>query len=194
MGVGLAKPGDLVTQSLNVLMIAASLILFGNSYSRGKRDFAAGSVLALSAVGFLCLSALWSLAPEMTVRDGIVYLFVILGVIGIARTMDADEFMRLLCRCCFLSAIVSIFLRFTLPGYALMAGSTDGTVDFIGIFAQKNVLGQVMATGSACHFARYQSHPASVSGQVLYVVRVFGNGVRRQVHRRVDGGVAFLRH
>jgi exopolysaccharide production protein ExoQ len=84
----------------------------------------------------------------MSVRDGIVYLFVILGVIGIARTMDADEFMRLLCRCCFLSAIVSVFLRFTLPGYALMAGSTDSTVDFIGIFAQKNVLGQVMATGT----------------------------------------------
>lgn len=29
-----------------------------------------------------------------------------------------------------------------------MVGSYDGTVDFIGIFAQKNVLGQVMATGA----------------------------------------------
>jgi exopolysaccharide production protein ExoQ len=142
------KSGDLVTQSLNVLMIAASLILFGNSYSHSKKGFAAGSVLALSAVGFLCLSALWSLAPEMTVRDGIVYLFVILGVIGIARTMDADEFMHLLSWCCFLSAIVSIFLRIVSPSHALMVGSTDGTVDFIGIFAQKNVLGQVMATGA----------------------------------------------
>jgi hypothetical protein len=86
------KQGDLTTQTLNLLMIAASLMLFGNSCHRRKMGFAAGSVLAFSAVGFLCLSALWSLTPEMALRDGVVYLFVIIGVIGIARTMDADEF------------------------------------------------------------------------------------------------------
>jgi exopolysaccharide production protein ExoQ len=137
------KPGDPVTQTLNVLMIVASLMLFGSSYLRRKRGFAAGSGLALLAVGFLCLSTLWSLAPEMTLRDGVVYLFVIIGVIGIARTMDADEFMQLLSRCCFLSAIVSIVLFVASPGNAHLNNG-----DFIGIFSQKNFLGQVMATGA----------------------------------------------
>ena len=35
-------------------------------------------------------------------RVAIVYLFVIIGAIGIARTLDADEFMHLLGWCCFL--------------------------------------------------------------------------------------------
>ena len=137
------KGGDTITQTLNLLMIAASLTLFGISYRRSKRGFAGGTVLALSAVGFLCLSALWSLSPPTTFRVAIVYLFVILGVIGIARTMDADEFMHLLSWCCFLSAIASIFLLIASPGNAHMS---DG--NFVGIFPQKNVLGQVMATGA----------------------------------------------
>ena len=141
------KTGDPVTQGLNLMMIAASLILFGNSYRRSKKGFAVGSTLALSAVGFLCLSALWSLAPATTIRDGIIYLCVILGVIGIARTMDADEFMHLLSQCCFLSAIASLLLLITSPSNALMVGYV-GDSDFIGIFPHKNFLGQVMATGA----------------------------------------------
>ena len=112
------KGGDKISQTLNVLMIAASLTLFSVSYRRSKRGFAVGSVLAFSAVGFLCLSALWSLDPPTTLRVAIVYLFVILGVIGIARTMDADEFMHLLSWCCFLSAIASIFLLIGSPSHA----------------------------------------------------------------------------
>ena len=115
---------------------------------RKKKGFAAGIVLALSAVGFLCLSALWSLAPDTTLRVAIVYLYVILGAIGIARTMDADEYMHLLSRCCFLAAIVSVFLLVVSPSNALMVGGYGGEVDFVGIFSQKNVLGQVMATGA----------------------------------------------
>ena len=111
-----------------------------------------GSILAFSAVGFLCLSALWSWTPPTTFRVAIVYLYVILGVIGIARTMDADGFMHLLSWCCFLSAIASILLLIVSPGNARMVGNyeelTAGGGDFIGIFPHKNVLGQVMATGA----------------------------------------------
>ena len=63
--------------------------------------------------------------------------------------MDADEFMHLLSWCCFLAAIASIFLLVASPSHALMVEHRDGrTGDFIGIFPQKNVLGQVMATGA----------------------------------------------
>src|SRR5208337_2361922 len=88
------SPGsDKITQTLNLVMIAASLTLFGNSYLRREAGFAAGSTLAFLAVGFLCLSAFWSLSPATTFRVGAVYLSVIIGVIGLARTLDADKFM-----------------------------------------------------------------------------------------------------
>jgi exopolysaccharide production protein ExoQ len=142
------KTGDTVTQTLNLLMIAASLVLFAVSLRRGSRGTAAGSLLALSAVGFLCLSALWSLSPPTTIRTGIIYLSVILGVIGVARMLDADEFMRLLSWCCFLSAIASIFVLFAAPSVAFVQGDNQGTIDFNGIFPHKNFLGQVMAIGA----------------------------------------------
>ena len=142
------KGGDHITQALNLLMIAASLILLGVSLRRTKRGVATGSLLALSAVGFLCLSALWSLDPQTTVRVAIVYLWVILGAIGIARTMDADEYMHLLVWCCFLAAIASLFLTVASPRVAFTVGDSEGNVNFNGIFAHKNVLGQVMATGA----------------------------------------------
>ena len=145
------KAGDPVTRGLNLMMIAASLILFVNSYRSPKKSSAVGSLLAFSAVGFLCLSALWSLDPQTTVRVAIIYLYVILGAIGIARTMDADEYMHLLSLACFLCAIVSILLLVASPSNA-QVGSADEigsvTPDFIGIFSQKNVLGQVMAIGA----------------------------------------------
>ena len=150
-GMWPGKGGDKVTQSLNLLMIAASLTLFCISYRRSKKGFGAGSVLAFAAVGFLGLSALWSLDPPTTVRVAIVYLYVLLGSIGLARTMDVDEFMRLLGWCCLLSAIASILLLVASPGSAQMAMPDENgfvTRDFIGIFPQKNVLGQVMAIGA----------------------------------------------
>lgn len=140
---GLYSPGsNLVTQSLNLLLIAASLILFGYRYGQSKRRFAAGSALAFSAVGFLWLSALWSLSPATTSRVAVIYLYVMIGVVGIARTLDADEFMHLLSWCCFLSAIASLLLALASPVLAIWQD------DFFGIFPHKNVLGQVMATGA----------------------------------------------
>ena len=157
---------DPVTQSLNVLMFAASLTLF--SCRRGKSGFVWGSVLALSAVGFPCLSALWSMDPETTVREGVIYLFVIIGAIGIAGTMDADEYMHLLSRCCFLAAIASILLLVASPSNAVSMVQDDYMVlhgEFVGIFAQKNVLGQVMAIGAL----------ATLHGIRVARYRVFGN-------------------
>jgi exopolysaccharide production protein ExoQ len=143
-----APGGDNITQILNLLMFAAAWALFGNSDLRRKRGLATGGFLAFSAAGLLCLSALWSLAPEMTIRDGVVYLFVIIGVVGIARTLDADNFMHLLSWCCFLSAIASLLVAIAYPSVAFTRGDNTGTLNFQGIFASKNFLGQVMATGA----------------------------------------------
>jgi O-antigen ligase len=78
-----------------------------------------------------------------TVRVAVVYLFVLIGVIGIAGTLDGEEYMHLLSCVCFVSAIVSILLVIVSPSNAFMGG-----VDYQGIFPHKNFLGQVMAIGA----------------------------------------------
>ena len=120
------KGGDHITQALNCAVDCGKLDAAWRQPPSQQEGFATGSVLALSAVGFLCLSALWSLDPKTTFRVAIVYLCVILGAIGIARTMDADEYMHLLSWCCFLSAIASIFLTIASPRVAFTWETTRG--------------------------------------------------------------------
>jgi hypothetical protein len=103
-----------------------------------------GGVLALTAGGILLLSALWSIDPQTTIRRGILYLFAVIGAIGIAATLDADEFMDVLGLTCAISAVASILLLGISPGKSLIVSSHD----FIGIFSPKNVLGQAMAAGT----------------------------------------------
>jgi exopolysaccharide production protein ExoQ len=155
-GKWLGKTGDKITQSLNLLMILTSLMLFAHGY-RMRRSIGFGGQLALATIGYLLLTALWSTDPQTTVREAIVYFFVIVGTIGIAATFDADEFMGLLELTCFLSAIASIALLFIAPAIAF----TD-FVDFQGIFPHKNFLGQVMATGAlaSLHGLRVGRRPA----------------------------------
>ena len=134
------KSGDKITQTLNLLLILSSVALFVRGYYN-KRGNGVGGVLALAAIAFLLLSAGWSYDPTQTMRQAVVYLFIVIGSIGIAGTLDADEYMALLRLTCFLSAVASLVLLAVSPSNAL-------TPDFLGIFPQKNFLGQVMATGA----------------------------------------------
>jgi len=161
------KSGDPISTLLNLLLILASLLLLANGYRQHMRGFAVGSALAFAAVGFLFLSALWSLSPPTTVRVAVVYLFVVIGTIGVARSLDADEFMDLLSWCCLSAAIASILLLVGSPGNAFMDG-----VDFIGIFPHKNVLGQVMATGALAALHGIRAARRGYLGK-LFMVLVF---------------------
>jgi O-antigen ligase len=135
------KAGDKITQTLNLLLILASLALFAHGYYCKKR-IGAGGVLALATTAFLFLSAGWSYDPATTVRQAVIYLFVVLGSIGIANTLDADEYMDLLKQTCLLSAVASLVLLVVSPNTAV------SNLDFQGIFPHKNFLGQVMAAGA----------------------------------------------
>jgi exopolysaccharide production protein ExoQ len=137
------KAGNKITQSFNLLLIVTNLALFGWGFRRTRR-VGTGGVLALTAGGILLLSALWSIDPQTTIRRGILYLFAVIGAIGIAATLDADEFMDVLGLTCAISAVASILLLGISPGKALIVSSHD----FIGIFSHKNVLGQAMAAGT----------------------------------------------
>ncbi len=143
------KPGDKITQGLNLLFITASLTLFIRGLRR-TRSISLGGIFALSAVAFLFLSAFWSIDPATTIRRATVYLCVVIGAIGLAANLDGDEFMDLLGMTCRISAIASLMLLAVSPGRAVVAG------DFIGIFSQKNVLGQVMTAGALASLHRYR--------------------------------------
>jgi O-antigen ligase len=135
-GDWLGKPGNKITQTLNLLGIFTSLFLFWWATHK-IRIARVNRVLPLAAASLPLISLLWSVAPAVTFTQGLAYFFVVLGAIGLAEAWEGDELMDLLMLICGLSAvacIVELFI-FTEPG------------DFRGIFAQKNVLGQVMVGG-----------------------------------------------
>jgi exopolysaccharide production protein ExoQ len=139
-GEWVAKAGDKITQGLNLLMIATGLLLFWRASRRGS--ILAGETLALALAAFLLLSALWSIDPETTIRRGALYVFFVIGVIGVAGNLDGDKFMDLLGVSCLLAAAASIVLLVISPSEAMQGN------DLRGIFANKNVLGPVMAAGA----------------------------------------------
>ena len=137
------KAGDKITQGLNFLMFATGLLLFWRASRRGS--ILAGGTLALALAAFLLLSALWSIDPQTTIRRGVLYVFFVIGVIGVAGNLDGDKFMDLLGVTCLLAAAASIVLLVISPRNALeMSGSNE----LRGIFANKNALGPVMAAGA----------------------------------------------
>jgi exopolysaccharide production protein ExoQ len=130
------KAGDKITESLNLLNIAASLLLLWWGTDR-LRSVRVNLVFPLAAVSLLLLSVLWSVDPGMTMRRGTAYLFVMIGAVAIVETFDNDTLMRLTSTACALSAVASIALFFTF---------SQGD-QFRGVFAHKNMLGQAMVPG-----------------------------------------------
>ena len=156
------KTGDTITTTIRLLLILQSLTLFGYSYFKNRdarRGRSVGSNLALLTVGFLFVTSFWSMDAGATILAAIVYLFILIGAIGVARILDPERYMHLLSCSCFLAAIGSLLLAIVSPGSAFSQG-TEG-LDFMGIFPTKNFLGQAMATGAlAClHGIRVARRP-----------------------------------
>ena len=108
-GEWMAKPGDKLTQIMNILQIFVSLALFcrGLKYWSNLRK---GGIISILLAIFLISSAVWSINSGATERAGVNYLFFIIGVIGVAENIDGDDFMHLLAWVCFLSALASLVL------------------------------------------------------------------------------------
>jgi exopolysaccharide production protein ExoQ len=131
------KGGDVITQSLNLLMIVTSLLLIW----RAKR-IGTGGILALAMAGFLLLSAVWSIDPQTTLRRGTVYLFIIVGSIGIVGNFEDNDVIELVRVTCGLSAAASIVVLLIFPSAAFIQSS-----ELRGVFSHKNGLGEIMALG-----------------------------------------------
>jgi O-antigen ligase len=140
--------------ALNLGSILACLALFLDRF-RTTKSISTGELLAISLVSLFLLSIAWSVDPWTTSRRGGLYLFFVLGVIGMAARLTDREFMGLMSTACLLSAVASLALLAFYPSSALalpdsfgsFAASPEVTLALRGIFPQKNVLGQLMAAG-----------------------------------------------
>lgn len=139
------KPGDKITQSLNLLVILLSIALFARRAGR-VRTVGRGAVFLFIIIGFLTCSAAWSIDFHLTIREAFLYLVAAVGWVAIATNLEPDEFMAVAARMTFLAAAASIVLLVVSPSNALETWEVG--VDFRGIFSQKNVLGEAMAVGA----------------------------------------------
>ncbi|HEY6433903.1 MAG TPA: O-antigen ligase family protein [Acetobacteraceae bacterium] len=139
------KPGDKLTQSLNLLAIVLSFALLARGLRR-IRTIRRGAIFLLIITGFLACSFAWSINPQTTVRESFLDLVATVGWIGIATTIDPDEYLKLAARMTFLAAVASLMLLVVSPSSAIAVG--QDSMDFRGIFSQKNVLGEAMAIGA----------------------------------------------
>jgi O-antigen ligase len=141
-GVWVGKQGDKLTQSLNMMQIIIGIVLFCRGFSKSN-GFVVGEKLALALVCFLTLTVLWSVDPDTTIRRGVLYLLFIVGMIGVANSVDGDEFMSVFRIIGFVTAAASIFLLVVAPEYV-----TTATGDFGGTPGHKNLLGPIMLAGT----------------------------------------------
>ncbi len=156
------KSGDKLTQALNVLLILASILLFCRKLGQ-LQSIRTGAILAVSLAAFLTLTAAWSIDPTTSARRGIQYLFFLIGAMGVAVNLEGDEFMGLLAKTCFLSAIASVALLAVSPGAAMMP---DGLA-LRGIFSHKSVTGQIMAAGVLASLHGLRTSPRQRSLNVI---------------------------
>ena len=160
--------GTNLLNSLNISQIIINVILFLTGTTRWP-GLSRGAFISLYLAIYLMCSAGWSIDPGATIRAGIPYFFFILGLIGVAKKLDGDDFMRLLASVCFLSAVVCLIFLFMAPDYAI--GETG---DFHGIFSQKNLLGQAMAVGAlACLHGLRVGTRSRLSGIAMFLVITF---------------------
>ena len=141
-GEWMAKSGDKLTQTVNILQIFISVALFCRGFKYWTSLNKGGIISILLAVFLLC-SAAWSVNLGASQRAGINYLFFIIGAIGVAENIEGDDFMHLLAWVCFLSAVASLVLLAVSP-----ANAFGGAGDFRGVFSQKNPLGEAMSIGA----------------------------------------------
>ncbi len=161
------KTGDSFTQSLNILQILVSIFLFWVGYRKSKK-ISLGAALLLTIVAYLFMSVLWSIDPQTSFRRAVEYLFFTLGLIGIANSLSADEYLGLVRKLVFLAAIASLLFLVISPATVLMS---DGALR--GILSHKNVLGQVLAAGVLASLYQMRSgggNPRSCVAMIILFV------------------------
>jgi exopolysaccharide production protein ExoQ len=138
--------------AVNLISFLAGLTLLLRGLS-DRKGIGTGGILAILTGVFFLFSAVWSIAPDFTIRRSIFFLLSVISTIGIAINLDADEFINSLSLTCFLSVIASIVALVASPHVAI---TPDGQA-LRGIFGHKNMFGQVVAAGVFATLHRMRS-------------------------------------
>ncbi len=142
-GEWFGKTGDSLTAAMNLVSMAASLFLFvAGLRKNGSLRFK--QLLPLAAIGFFYLSAAWSFEPTETVKCATNYFVMVIGAMGIAQTLHANQFMKVVVWVCTFAAFASLALLAASPG---LATQDLGGICLRGVFPHKNMMGQAMAAG-----------------------------------------------
>ena len=141
-GEWMGKSGDKLTQFIMItqIIIAGTLFVRGLHQWKGIRKT---GLITIYMTIFLMFSAAWSVSSGATLRAGVQYLIMLLGLAGATRNLEEDDFMDLLSLVCFWSAVISILLLVLSPHSAYGEAG-----DFRGIFSRKNPLGEALSTGA----------------------------------------------
>ncbi len=112
--------------------------------------------LLLLLIAYVLLSALWSSAPQVTLRRSVVFLGATAFGMYLATRFTLRQQMRLLAWMLGISAILSALLALAAPGLGIGTGIHEGA--WQGVYGQKNALGRLM-TMSAMLFWLSLSDP-----------------------------------
>jgi O-antigen ligase len=180
------SPTTALAAALNLGFVLACLALFLGR-CRTTMSISAGNLLAISLVSLFLLSIAWSVDPWTTARRAGLYVFFVLGVIGMVARLTDREFTGLISTACLLSAVASLALLAFYPSSALaLPDPSDSdpagvTLALRGIFLHKNTLGQVMAAGvlASMHILRTaasrQARFWSVVRSIVFLVTVLAS-------------------
>ena len=145
----LSDEDDTDTPELRFLWLPLYLltIAFAASHYRQVRQVAAANWPLLLLVGLCCLSALWSVEPDVSLRRGIAVGVTTLFGMYLAARFEAAARFRLLAWCFAIMAAASVLVALALPELGVHTGGHAGA--WRGVFPQKNAFGQMMVYGAA---------------------------------------------
>src|SRR3954469_268506 len=132
---------DQVALGLQTLLYGAGIVLLFVSSRQHKKDWAGGLVLSLCCA-WVCLSAMWSADPGMTLRRGVVFAAMTAFGAYVGSRVPERLQVKALVGALLCAAVASAAWILVSPDIAM-----DGTVQnasWRGIFVTKNVLGRAM--------------------------------------------------
>ena len=189
-GEWFGKTGDSLTAAMNLVSMAASLFLFvAGLRKNGSPRFK--QLLPFAAIGFFFLSAVWSFEPVETVKRATNYFVMVIGAMGIAQTLHANRFMKVVVWVCSFAAFASLALLAASPG---LATQDLGGICLRGVFGHKNMMAQAMAAGILASLYCIRTEAAARTRYVLLtgVFMVFAVAARSSTALLVIGSYLLL--
>jgi O-antigen ligase len=167
--------GSPLIRAVFLALYAVALALIALRWKRFFR-VVRSDPLNLLVVGLLLASALWSAAPDVTLRRGTAMLLTTLFGWYLAARYSPASGLRLLVSAAVLGLVLSLLIALVLPEYGISAG-VEG-IRWNGAFSHKNVLGKFAALSVLLltlqwwseRRGRWVARPALVLGLVLVIL------------------------